>query len=499
MADYYCDDGGSNTSPYDTWAKAAPDLSVLDGVVGAGDRIFVGHDHVKAYGATTTLNFAAGTHAAPIQIISATQGSDPVAYQAGGKETATGGNYVLTLQGHIRVFGIRFEAGSWFNFDAVGDVQCYDTCTFVVTQAANNVSFINTIEATNYQSMMIDWRNCTFDWSGRNNNVTANWINNLAGAGEVRFFSPTFITGGYTYSSFIASQGTTTYTYNGKCVIEDADLSWLGSGVILNDEYIDVFVRRCKLGTSFDARADATTRWGSILIENSIDGTIAAPVAGLVHFENFGGKVENETSVYRTLGAIDGDTRRSWKATGDNVSSVTVPFECPPITRWVPAGSQTITLYFASASAITKQEFYAEISSPNETANPNQTAQGTWESSRPNPLTTGTAHATTTSLWTGSPTYEYKIEFTIAPTEPGPITIRCFSCTTNAIYVDPMPASSTFAASKAWMSNGVGIIERAASAYGLTADILKSGETVDDVVGEYTAVGGGSRAVIIGG
>jgi hypothetical protein len=158
----------------------------------------------------------------------------------------------------------------------------------------------------------------------------------------------------------------------------------------------------------------------------------------------------------------------------------------------VPAGSQTITLYFASASAITKQEFYAEISSPNETANPNQTAQGTWDgSNRPNPLTTGTAHATTAGLWTGAPANQYKIEFTIAPTEPGPITIRCFSCTTNAIYVDPMPASSAFAASKAWMAHGVGIIERAASAYGLTAEILKDGETVDDVTGTYAGGGGG--------
>jgi hypothetical protein len=33
MATYFVDDGGSSTSPYDTWAKAATPINTLDAAI----------------------------------------------------------------------------------------------------------------------------------------------------------------------------------------------------------------------------------------------------------------------------------------------------------------------------------------------------------------------------------------------------------------------------------------------------------------------------------
>lgn len=60
MTDYYCYSGGSNTSPYENWTKAATTLEVLDGTAGNNDVVHVASDHTESGTAAYNYTFTVG-------------------------------------------------------------------------------------------------------------------------------------------------------------------------------------------------------------------------------------------------------------------------------------------------------------------------------------------------------------------------------------------------------------------------------------------------------
>ena len=78
MADYYVDSAGSNTAPYDTWAKAATDPQTVADTATAGDTIKARGTFTQA--ATLDFDTNQGTAASPILFIG---------YNAGGTDDGT--------------------------------------------------------------------------------------------------------------------------------------------------------------------------------------------------------------------------------------------------------------------------------------------------------------------------------------------------------------------------------------------------------------------------
>lgn len=60
MATTYCDDGGSNTSPYDTWAKAANAYQDAATESGVGGTVYMDEDHRETFGDSKTFTIPAG-------------------------------------------------------------------------------------------------------------------------------------------------------------------------------------------------------------------------------------------------------------------------------------------------------------------------------------------------------------------------------------------------------------------------------------------------------
>lgn len=151
MAVLYVDDGGSATSPYDTWAKAANDLAtaMADAACVAGSTIYIGHNSVATYGALVTLT-SAGTLINPVIIISAdnTSGEPPTTYTAGAIEDADGGAYYIKLEGSAKVYGVTFKIGT----DLSASTGCnwiFEDCEFeidddILIYGVALVHFINT-------------------------------------------------------------------------------------------------------------------------------------------------------------------------------------------------------------------------------------------------------------------------------------------------------------------------------------------------------------------
>ena len=61
MADYYVSDTDPGDSSGDSWANAAPLMSVVDSLVGAGDTVFVDKNHAESTAASRALDFSLST------------------------------------------------------------------------------------------------------------------------------------------------------------------------------------------------------------------------------------------------------------------------------------------------------------------------------------------------------------------------------------------------------------------------------------------------------
>lgn len=116
----FVDDGGSNTSPYDTWAKAATTLQTglnewASGDYAAGNQIWVDHDHAESYSSAQTLTCTNASETNPAVIVSVNSSTDAYAPQdrASGttqyQTTTTSGD--LTISKSMIFHGLKVEVG----------------------------------------------------------------------------------------------------------------------------------------------------------------------------------------------------------------------------------------------------------------------------------------------------------------------------------------------------------------------------------------------------
>lgn len=172
MSDIHVKNTGSATSPFDTWAKAAPNLNAVTGAV-AGDRYLLSSSHA---GSTTTSNLTfPGTPSNPNQVLCGTEAgaSGISAMAATAIETITGNTF--TLSGSVYAEGIIWDFTSASshspNFAAYGDsVQRYKNCAFRYSGAAGSPQLVFGTLSTSHGSSVI-LENCSFRGAQANFNV----------------------------------------------------------------------------------------------------------------------------------------------------------------------------------------------------------------------------------------------------------------------------------------------------------------------------------------
>lgn len=443
MADYFVASGGSNTSPYDTWAKAATSLATaLAAATATGDRVIIQYNAVPS----------------------------------GDAEVAADTTY--TLGGHIAIIAASNDGGSAFTPTAMGASNWIGNSTtnrsitwagafkayfFGITlRTSGSTSDAILIAATSAAHQ--EWEDCYF-WMGNTGVSSYLAIGNGSADGRsfVRLINPTlrfgdtdggirnrkcrtFIEGGSVSTAGSApvtlfeSDSSGGYTID----VEGSDLSHVtGTLMAANSSGpMTLWLRNCKLGSGVTVLASGANKAGNIAW--LFDCSAGDEHYHLAYHDHFG-SLTVDTGIYANDGAqYDGTNRCSWKIVTTANCSYFTPFVSP-----------RFDVYHSGTSAVTPSiEFLRDGST---TAYQDDEVWGEWaykgtagstRSTLVNDRKALTASAANqaagvgTSGWTGenASAWSGKLQpaSTITPAEIGHIRGRvCVGEPSITVYLDP--------------------------------------------------------------
>jgi hypothetical protein len=359
------DDGGSNTAPYDTMAKAAPALATIIAIpLAVSERIYIGNDTAgENYAADTTITFP-GTTAAP-NIIASVDRTNPTVLLAGAI-LSTQTNKILAIVGGVYFNGITFNIGSGANIPTlrlgVGSTakQVYDNCTIYL--AGTGSTGIVLMGGSSYV-MTVVLKNSTikFSHTGQGFSLFSEcYIDNLTidGAGSA-------VTG------FIKSLGT-----GRTAIIQNCNLSSAAQGVVLLPATASitskVVIRNCKLPASWNGTLTAGDAITSIHYRAEMYNCDSADTNYRIIIVDFFAKLVQETTLVATGGATDGTTPISWKVVTTANANQVSPFECPEFSAWndTEGTQRTCSVKFISTVLLKDNEAWLAANYSTDTADP---------------------------------------------------------------------------------------------------------------------------------
>lgn len=441
MATYFVASGGSNTAPYDTWAKAATSLATaLAAATATGDVVVIQYNAVPTTDAelASDTTYAAAAH---IAIVAASNdgGSAWTPTPMGtanwiGNSTT---NVTVAFNGafKVRMFGLTLRnAGSTadpinINNTDNGHFECEECYLWCGTSSSASQALIGlggTSSTGNYYTRL---KNCTL----RLGNVSQEIV--LGGAVEMEGCvlssdgsSPT--------AMFLAAAANLTTLHAVGC-----DFSHVGANPMVNgtaNNSARFYFDRCKIGTS--------SLIGSPSVTNKAAHTALATdcsngdTHGLFRYEDAFGTLTSDTTITYTGGAAG----QSWKiVTTANCSRFT-PFVSPWVAKYHD-GTSAITprleiLRDGSATAYTDAQVWGEFMAKVTAGS----TRGTLYDDEAALSAAGTDQAAGAGLgsWTGenATAWSGKVDSgsALTPAESGVLSARlCVGVASSTVYVDP--------------------------------------------------------------
>jgi hypothetical protein len=412
-------------------AKAATTLSGLlsaKAPLNAGDEILIGHDHAEDAGANVTYDFATDTATKhnPIRVVSVHTTTEAYTPATSAQLKATGGGYDILLYGPgVAFYGIYFEAQDDMTLADSSEIHTFEDCTFKFdafpASEANCIHILRncTLESAKTASPIRPYYRMRYEFIGCNFKMA-----NLDNADTLVDWS----VGDYDIHML----------FDG-CDFTDGGSNDLGNvfpALGANDNLIKLIVRRCRLGSSTGLIASVDDEAHGSYAEMSGSYTGTDTVAAWQYKKVTPlGTVEAVSSETRSGG--DEDTQYSLKVTPIAAVTKSFPLALPPIRIRVDAGSQTLDLHFASSASVDDDEFWIEVTSPNE-SDP-ATADARYQTTRTDPADTASTYSDLLAGdWSGSDVgYEMKASVSITPIEAGYVEIRAYYAKNQVICVDP--------------------------------------------------------------
>jgi hypothetical protein len=432
MTTYYVDNAGSNTAPYDTWAKAANKVATALSASAAGDTIYVAHTHAETTAGGITWT-SPGTEASPVRLICADTGTGASATSA--TVTITGNPNTCTVSGVLYVHGVQILTDTSVS---VGNLRFY--ATGVVLE---NVY----LRAGNWASS-----NLQFGFAGTTQRISLKNVDIKLQTTGLSFSVPakTFLWEG---GSFVTGTSSITNVISaavdaGLVSLSGLDLSNLSAGVNIFASLAATrsILRKCRLPAS----------WSGALVA-SISGSGRAEMhdcdSGATNYriavQDYGGALTQETTLIRTGGASDGTTGLSWKVvTNANCNASYARFNTGEVAIWndTSGASKTVTVEILhdSVTALTDAEVWLEVMYASSASYP----VGAWTSDDVGGANSGDILATPTAQTTSAETWtttgltnpnKQKLSVTFTPQMKGFFIARVVVAKPSyTVYVDPV-------------------------------------------------------------
>lgn len=452
MATYFVSAGGSNTSPYDTWAKAATSLqTAITAASSDGDVVVIEYNDVPASSGQdgNITSDTAYTAAADISIISASNDDEDQAYTLTAMgSSGTAGTYI----GSNGAFGVTFG----------GADKTIHVWGLTIRLGGTAADFITLANSSGQHSV---FDNC-YLWCGSTNSGAAiRWANNTGAIAETRNCTLRY---GSTSQVVVVSTTTATLT---NCTISgdgSAPASLFVSGAAADTRVVGTDLSALTTICPNSSAPNLTTLVNCKIPASPFTAQSANPSLGSPqllcldcststnHFElsyyNAYGELTCTTSVYADDGAeyVSTGTKHSWKivttANANQVSPFVTPFisvhneTLSALSPYIEAASATSGL---DESQLWSQWFYKAGTST--VASLDRTDMGTFESGQSFDAGTQTPYSVTdqaagSATWTGLTEVAYKLapDSAITPGAIGDIYARvCVSIASHTLYVDP--------------------------------------------------------------
>jgi hypothetical protein len=428
MADRYVDDGGNN-SDGTTWANAYTSINALQTaeatfLTTAGNRVFFGHDsNCQATNVTHLDIIGAASGLTPVQLISATQGSSPAAYQVASSSVkqidTTEGAYNVTFNGAFSLYGLRVAAGGGVLVQNDGnEFGSCDDCMFVP-----GVNGSVQLAASGQCAV----RNLTVDLSAESSTQTGTVITGSGSYTDIQgltFVNPIWRTGTI-FGSFAYLR------------VSGADFSAFVSGCEITGGLSQGEFTNCKMvsGWAANGGGGSSNSFQNVTFVNC--GTADAPQSAVKSMR--AGALTTSTTVYRTGGASVDSVPCSWTMAFGAELSEGVPCHTP----WIygvltTTGSKTFTVYVANNTGdLTDAEIWLEVEYMATADSPVYTLATDHRAT----ITTTAANQAddTGSTWNGATlTYMQSLAVTATVGEEGLYRARvAVNKATSTIYIDP--------------------------------------------------------------
>jgi len=387
MTTYFVDDGGSDTSPYDTWVKAANALQTVLSIASAGDIVKVEKTHNETSSAAD-LNLTAISENPGVEIVRVdSSDSDSYAPTGGSSNFTTDtGAYQIHPKSSGNYYGVHFDSNEHIalNNDDDGFSKFID-CDFTIG-VADRVSLNK-----GFQEM----RGCVIDTHDSGATFAAPIIVSQTGT-TCRIVNTTF-TGNVSHRSNV-----TELWYPGHVEYIGCDLSGFTTnptGLLYSSAFGMVKYVDCKLPPNYSLGAigDRAARIEVIRCDGTDDYQVASGEGDLV----------SEGTIIRTGGAA-----KSWECTTKAEAGATSPFYTPWIYAVADAAeSKNFDIHFAySGSQLTEEEIFMELEVMDSAATP----YGVMITSQKKAIlgdAVGNPN-TATETWGGSETYEEYLRIT---------------------------------------------------------------------------------------
>lgn len=442
MADIYKSSAGSNTAPYDTWAKAATTLATAIAASSAGDTIYY-HSETETISSDTTYTFP-GTAASPNNLICSNDlvNEPPQTLGTTGLIDGTGTNGVdIYITGNAHIHGMEFKTGTAINNCTIRvaysdeDFIFLHDCKITIAGTANlhkiYLGYGGAIGNTSIRS-----RGCTFSLGGATGQ-TIDVSGGLDSVGDV-----------FTYTGTSAPNVLFGSGRGGFAKIKAADLSAITSTIMSGStsQHFHIEIEDSKLGAG-------VTPLGTSSGVGHSDLTMRNCASGDTHYNfshyDYLGNTVASTAIYANDGAqYDGTNYCSWVVTGTGATTE-APYVSPWILRYHSA-TASITPYLeilrdGSTTAYTDHEVWAEWVYQGTSGSP----LGVHAADRGGFLSTPANQAAGVGLsgWTGESgtAWSGKLDTgsAITPAEIGHIQARVVVGGAYAVYVDPTIRGTT--------------------------------------------------------